>query len=115
MDLPSWQDSQTTSFCTEPTSGNLELHKNINVENDEIIAHALQEIFSHLASVEASGSLCAENEQMQASVLAQGWISPSRRHSGTVAGPQNGEEEVDGMGISCSCSGLGEKLVDNDD
>ncbi|XP_057979144.1 OVARIAN TUMOR DOMAIN-containing deubiquitinating enzyme 12 isoform X2 [Malania oleifera] len=89
--------------------------ENINVENDEVIAHALQEEFSHLASVEASGSSHVENEQMQASVLAQDWISPSRRHSSTVAGPQNGEEEVDGMGISCSCSGLGEKLVNNDD
>uniref|UniRef100_A0A0D6QVP0 ubiquitinyl hydrolase 1 n=1 Tax=Araucaria cunninghamii TaxID=56994 RepID=A0A0D6QVP0_ARACU len=51
-----------------------------NVENDEIIAHALQEEFSHLAAAEASGDL--QPPEDQASILAQDWLGPSQRISG---------------------------------
>ncbi|GMH13305.1 hypothetical protein Nepgr_015146 [Nepenthes gracilis] len=44
-----------------------------NVENDEIIAHALQEEFSRLAVAEASGSSDGGAAQQQASILAQDW------------------------------------------
>lgn len=57
----------------------------ICVENDEIIAHALQEEFSQLAVAEATGPLHANEEHSQASVLTQDWFVPSMRdfYSGT--------------------------------
>ena len=55
-----------------------------NVENDEILAHALQEELSQIAAREASGSSLAVDELSQASVLAQDWLDFSARytHSG---------------------------------
>lgn len=50
------------------------------VENDEIIAHALQEELSQLAAAEASGSSQAGEEDLQASILSQDWQVPSNRH-----------------------------------
>lgn len=47
------------------------------VENDEILAHALQEELAQLAVAEASGSSQAGEEQLQASILAQDWLYPS--------------------------------------
>ncbi|KAJ4720758.1 OTU domain-containing protein [Melia azedarach] len=44
-----------------------------NVQNDEVIAHALQEEFSRVAAAEASGSV----NSGQVSILAQNWVSPS--------------------------------------
>lgn len=49
------------------------------IENDEIIAHALQEELSQLAVAEASGSTHAEDECLQVSVLTQDWFSPYMR------------------------------------
>lgn len=55
------------------------------IENDEVIAHALQEEFSNVAVAEASGPSHADQEQLQASVLAQNWFGPpiSDLYSGT--------------------------------
>ena len=53
------------------------------VENDEIIAHALQEEFSHIAAAEASGLSDVGKDHLQASILAQDWLGPSKRHSGS--------------------------------
>lgn len=50
------------------------------IENDEIIAHALQEEFSQLAVAEANGPSHADEEHLQASVLAQDWFGPSMRN-----------------------------------
>ncbi|CAI9780064.1 unnamed protein product [Fraxinus pennsylvanica] len=49
-------------------------------ENDEVIAHALQEELSRLRTAEASGSTCAEDQDQQASILAQDWFGSSRKH-----------------------------------
>lgn len=46
-----------------------------NVENDEVIAYALQEEFSKIAATEASGSF----NMGQTSVLSQDWIHLSDR------------------------------------
>ncbi|KAL0927167.1 hypothetical protein M5K25_001330 [Dendrobium thyrsiflorum] len=52
-----------------------------NVENDEIIAHALQEELSQVALEEARGTSPAGEEHLQASVLAQDWLGPAMRDS----------------------------------
>ena len=51
----------------------------ICVENDEIIAYALQEEFSQLAVAEATGPSHTREEHSQASVLTQDWFVPSTR------------------------------------
>ncbi|KAL8533149.1 hypothetical protein ACS0TY_009410 [Phlomoides rotata] len=51
------------------------------VENDEVIAHAFQEELSRLASAEALGSASSGEQHQEASILAQEWLGPSRRHS----------------------------------
>lgn len=43
------------------------------VENDEVIAHALQEELSRLAAADASGFASAENELHRDSILDQDW------------------------------------------
>lgn len=55
-----------------------------NVQNDEVIAHALQEEFSRVAAAEASGSV----NSGQVSILAQNWVSPSNSGSGTFCSSQ---------------------------
>ncbi|XP_030550516.2 OVARIAN TUMOR DOMAIN-containing deubiquitinating enzyme 9 isoform X3 [Rhodamnia argentea] len=52
-----------------------------SVENDELIAHAFQEELSRLALEETSGASTSGNEQLQASVLTQDWLAPSKRYS----------------------------------
>ncbi|KAJ6792542.1 Uncharacterized protein M6B38_238165 [Iris pallida] len=47
------------------------------VENDEVIAHALQEELSQLAVAEASGRFIDGEEHLQASVIAQDWFGPT--------------------------------------
>ncbi|XP_022841976.1 OTU domain-containing protein DDB_G0284757-like [Olea europaea var. sylvestris] len=55
-------------------------------DNDKVIAHALQEELSRLRTAEASGSTCAENQDQQASILAQDWFGSSRKHFDDGAG-----------------------------
>ncbi|CAH9117509.1 unnamed protein product [Cuscuta epithymum] len=50
------------------------------VDNDEIIAHTLQEELSRVAMVESSGSSHAEEEHQKDSVLSQDWLGSSKRH-----------------------------------
>lgn len=52
-----------------------------SVKNDEMIAHAFQEELSQLALEEASGASTSGIEQLQASVLTQDWLAPSKRCS----------------------------------
>lgn len=54
---------------------------NVNLENDEAIAHAFQEEISRIDSIEASGVSDTGEDHLQASVLAQDWLGPSSRHS----------------------------------
>ncbi|KAG9441853.1 hypothetical protein H6P81_017707 [Aristolochia fimbriata] len=76
------------------------------IENDEILAHALQEEFSHLAVAEASGSPNAGEEHLQASILAQDWFGPSPNNY--TEGHESAQEEGDDVGSSSSCSSPGE-------
>ncbi|KAI8563642.1 hypothetical protein RHMOL_Rhmol03G0125500 [Rhododendron molle] len=77
------------------------------VENDEIIAHALQEELSLLAAAEASGSSQAGEEDLQASILSQDWRVPSNRHFTVEHGGDH--RDTDERGNSGSCSSLGEE------
>lgn len=52
------------------------------VENDEVIAHVLQEEFSRIAAEEASGSVNPEKP----SILEQDWVSPSGRYNNSGSG-----------------------------
>ncbi|XP_022139286.1 OTU domain-containing protein DDB_G0284757-like [Momordica charantia] len=54
---------------------------NVNLENDEAIAHAFQEEISRIDSIEASGVSNTGEDHLQASVLAQDWLGPSPVHS----------------------------------
>ncbi|KAK8947901.1 hypothetical protein KSP40_PGU015657 [Platanthera guangdongensis] len=58
---------------------NIAVYRTNNVENDEIIAHALQEELSLVALAEASGASPSGEEHLQASVLAQDWFGPAVR------------------------------------
>ncbi|XP_042475937.1 OVARIAN TUMOR DOMAIN-containing deubiquitinating enzyme 12-like [Macadamia integrifolia] len=88
--------------------------KHSSVENDEIIAHALQEELSQLAVAEASGtSNAAGEEQLQASILAQDWLGPSMGNYSS--GHESGQDETDDMGPSSSCSSPEEKSYNGDD
>ncbi|GMG99420.1 hypothetical protein Nepgr_001260 [Nepenthes gracilis] len=73
-----------------------------NVENDEIIAHALQEELSRVAASEASGSSDEGEKQLQGSILAQDWVSPSKRE--TTFEHTSSQEEADDIG-TCTPSG----------
>ncbi|XP_048326324.1 OVARIAN TUMOR DOMAIN-containing deubiquitinating enzyme 9 isoform X2 [Ziziphus jujuba] len=58
-----------------------------NVENDEVIAKAYQEELSRLAKAEASGCPNLGEENLQASILAQDWLGPSKRHGDSECQP----------------------------
>ncbi|KAJ6806025.1 OTU domain-containing protein-like isoform X2 [Iris pallida] len=72
------------------------------VENDEIIAHALQEEFSQLAVTEATGPSHASVEHSQASVLTQDWFVPSMTNF--YSGNEGSQEEAGVLESSSSCS-----------
>ncbi|KAF8396549.1 hypothetical protein HHK36_018173 [Tetracentron sinense] len=84
-----------------------------DVENDEIIAHALQEELSQLAVAEASGSSHAGEEHLQASTIAQDWVAPSMRNFSS--GHETSQVEADDMGLSSSCSSPREKSYSGED
>ncbi|KAK9283099.1 hypothetical protein L1049_011329 [Liquidambar formosana] len=102
-------DSSHVEYVTE---GYIE-KEHVNVENDEIIAHALQEELSRVAAVEASESSHVGDEQLQASILEQNWLGPSKRHSSY--GHENYQEKADDMGNSISYSSLGKKSLYGED
>nr|XP_010918682.1 OTU domain-containing protein 5 isoform X1 [Elaeis guineensis]XP_010918684.1 OTU domain-containing protein 5 isoform X1 [Elaeis guineensis]XP_029119781.1 OTU domain-containing protein 5 isoform X1 [Elaeis guineensis]XP_029119782.1 OTU domain-containing protein 5 isoform X1 [Elaeis guineensis] len=79
------------------------------VENDEIIAQALQEEFSQVAVAEASGPSHAGEEKLQASVLAQDWSGSTI--SDFISVPLHERTED----MESSCSSPGEKLYDGDE
>jgi hypothetical protein len=57
--------------------------ENAYVESDEAVARALQEEFTRIDSLEASGVSNVGEENIQASILAQDWFGPSKRHCST--------------------------------
>ncbi|KAI3470486.1 hypothetical protein Pfo_027149 [Paulownia fortunei] len=75
-------DSMKEGFC-HPTHS--------VVENDEVIAHALQEELSRLAAAEASGSASSEEQNQKASILAQDWLGPSGKQSNSECQSNQGE------------------------
>ncbi|KAF7848736.1 hypothetical protein BT93_L1611 [Corymbia citriodora subsp. variegata] len=94
----------------------------LSVENDEIIAHALQEELSRLTLDEASGTSTSGNEPLQASVLTQDWLAPSKRYSDAVGWEYDHQFEYrregearDEVGNANSCSSPGERSGSDDD
>uniref|UniRef100_A0A5B7AWF5 ubiquitinyl hydrolase 1 n=1 Tax=Davidia involucrata TaxID=16924 RepID=A0A5B7AWF5_DAVIN len=73
-----------------------------NVENDELIAQALQEELSQLSVAEAPGSPHEGVEHLQASFYPPDWLDQSMGNY--TFGHDNGHEEADDMGPSSSCS-----------
>ncbi|GAB4854973.1 hypothetical protein Ancab_039740 [Ancistrocladus abbreviatus] len=82
-----------------------------NVENDEMIAHVLQEEFSGLAAAEASGSCNMGEQQLQASILTQDWLGTLGRDN--TAGHANCQEKADEIG-TCTPSGSPKILLHED-
>ncbi|GKV47323.1 hypothetical protein SLEP1_g54233 [Rubroshorea leprosula] len=80
-----------------------------NVENDELIAHALQQELSQLSVVEEQGS---PNEG-QVSGYQQDWVCQSIGNYGS--GQDCGQEEQDDVGPSSSCSSPEENLYYKED
>ncbi|XP_022978801.1 RNA polymerase sigma factor sigF, chloroplastic [Cucurbita maxima] len=77
-----------------------------HVENDEIIAHTLQEEFSQLEIAEASGYSNIEDPS-QASKYALGWDNPSSRNYGSEN--DSIEDVVETVEASSSCSSPGQE------
>ncbi|MQM01397.1 hypothetical protein Taro_034151 [Colocasia esculenta] len=84
-----------------------------NVENDEIIAHALQEELSQLAVAEAYGPSDTNEEHAQTSVLMQDWYGSSIRNFDS--GNLGEQEEGDDMEPSSSCSSPENKSSDGEE
>ncbi|XP_031373184.1 OVARIAN TUMOR DOMAIN-containing deubiquitinating enzyme 9-like isoform X1 [Punica granatum] len=96
------------------------------VENDEIIALAFQEELSRLALHEASAEPPSGMDDLQASILAQDWVAPSKRFSDThpsvvenhheLAGDSSRKEEEihDEVGTGVSYPSSGELHVEED-
>ncbi|XP_034706769.1 uncharacterized protein LOC117930294 [Vitis riparia] len=78
-----------------------------NAENGEIIEHALQEELSRLAVDEAARFSHEVAKDLQASILPKGWPDQSMENYGFEH--ESGHEDIDGMGLSSSCSSLDEK------
>lgn len=64
------------------TSNSVEIKvEHVNaVDNDEVIAQALQEELSHVALAEASGATNAADDQQHSAVLTQQWLRPRAIH-----------------------------------
>ncbi|KAF3630996.1 putative OTU domain-containing protein-like isoform X2 [Capsicum annuum] len=73
----------------------------VNVENDEIIAHALQEELSRLSLEESLGSSHTDEEHRKTSVLAQDWVAPSRGNYNFLL--DGNEEDTDSNGKITFC------------
>ncbi|XP_020261359.1 uncharacterized protein LOC109837500 isoform X2 [Asparagus officinalis] len=117
-------DASVPGYCGTTTQNDGNIHgevyvREVNcgtdhaaVENDEVIAHALQEEFSQVAVAESSGHPHGDEEHLQASVLAQDWFGPPMRnlYTGNEGGAQVGND----MEPSSSCPSPGEKLSDGE-
>ncbi|KAK2999274.1 hypothetical protein RJ639_023469, partial [Escallonia herrerae] len=83
-----------------------------STENDEILAHALQEELSHLSVVEEDESSHAVQEHLSAPTGTEDWCSPTSNyyygHEGSLA-------VADDMGPSSSCSSPGDKSYDGEE
>ncbi|KAK1308712.1 hypothetical protein QJS10_CPA09g01783 [Acorus calamus] len=107
--MPAQNDA--SYYCGEyAREGNLATDQT-SIENDEIIAHALQEEFSQLAIAESSRPTLATDDHLH--VLAQDWFGPTMR----IYSPGNigGEEDTDDMEPSTSCSSPEEKSYEGEE
>ncbi|XP_059646858.1 OVARIAN TUMOR DOMAIN-containing deubiquitinating enzyme 12-like isoform X2 [Cornus florida] len=85
-----------------------------NVENDEVIAHTLQDELSQLSIAEGDESSHAMEEHLQASTVSRDyWPSPSTRNF--YSGLEDGQGEFDDVGPSSSCSSPGDKSYDGEE
>ncbi|CAM8933027.1 unnamed protein product [Rhodiola kirilowii] len=82
-----------------------------NVENDEIIARALQEELSRVAEAEASGVI--HDEEGQSSILSQDWRGSSQRHPDYDHSSKH--EEPDDKGDTSLCAGHRETSPERED
>ncbi|KAK0604876.1 hypothetical protein LWI29_020466 [Acer saccharum] len=78
-----------------------------NIENDELIAHALQEELSQLAVAEAPESPHGGEENLQICVFEQDFLSQSLGNY--YSGQESGQEEADDIQPSSLCSSPDEK------
>ncbi|KAK6942795.1 OTU domain, partial [Dillenia turbinata] len=83
---------------------------NSSVENDEIIAHTLQEELSHLTISDASEPSRAEEAPLHASMYSQDWLSSSTPNY--YPDHEEEEHEPNEMSPSSSCSSPGERFDD---
>ncbi|XP_019228890.1 PREDICTED: uncharacterized protein LOC109209977 isoform X2 [Nicotiana attenuata] len=87
------QDGYVREGYCEPT--------HVNVENDEVIARALQEELSRLSVMDSVESSHTEEEHQKASVIAQDWVAPSRRNYNFAL--DGNEEDTDSNGMITFC------------
>ncbi|KAM5584203.1 OVARIAN TUMOR DOMAIN-containing deubiquitinating enzyme 12-like [Rosa sericea] len=85
----------------------------INVEYDELIAHALQEELSLLDIEDEPGSESEQVEHLQASVFPQDWSQQCIGNYGS--GQESVQAEADEVGPSTSCSSPDEKSYYGDE
>ncbi|KAA8518737.1 hypothetical protein F0562_016489 [Nyssa sinensis] len=78
-----------------------------NTENDEIIAHVLQD---QLSLAEASEHAHTGEEHLQASAVAQNWLSTDFYH-----GHEGHQGEANDIGSPSSCSSPGDKSYDGEE
>nr|GMC86346.1 OTU domain-containing protein DDB_G0284757-like [Ipomoea batatas] len=81
------------------------------IDNDEVIAHALQEELSELSVTEAAEP-SHRDTYVQASTDVQPWSSPSRNY---YTGHSGVSDAIDDMGSSSSCSSPGDRSCDGDE
>ncbi|CAN4121524.1 unnamed protein product [Withania somnifera] len=82
-----------------------------NVENDEVIAHALQEEWSELSIAGDAEYSHADEQDLQASTGVQLWHGPPREcYTGNDTGL-----EADDVGPSSSCSSPGDRSYDGEE
>ncbi|RVW63534.1 hypothetical protein CK203_060859 [Vitis vinifera] len=79
----------------------------VTIVETDIIEHALQEELSRLAVDEAARFSHEVAEDLQVSILPKGWPYQSMENYGF--GHESGQEDIDGMGLSSSCSSPDEK------
>lgn len=84
-----------------------------SVENDEVIAHTLQEEYSNIANAESSRPQHENEEQMQTSVLAQDWFDPPMMNN-SYSGNESSHNAGDNLHSSSWCPSPEEKVYDNE-
>lgn len=99
-------------ICQEQYARENQYHTSYcNVDNDEAIAHLLQEELSELSIAEDAESSHADEQYLQASTSIQHWHTPPREY---YAGHDTGLE-ADDVGPSSSCSSPSDRSYDGEE